>query len=284
MSQSTHRQRVFSSLRDKTLSNVLRQLFVTEFGYERKVIFAEAMIERILETLEAFTKPAALLKPGQMLWMAVANDGSKHAQQAMKEIPQVPVVLDWLTAEDLQALTDGQDYRVIRRQRYARILDQAFAQKGVLAQSDLAAMALASATQVRSDLARVQKEEHRILPYRGTVQDAGGTMTHKVEVARLLEAGYLEPEICRRLSMPHNLRSVENYAQTYKNVIKLLERGFAPSEVSGILSIGLRLVNAYIEIVQEHHPKIVERNPHLQERMSPEGALPDSEHKSGGIK
>jgi hypothetical protein len=80
-------------------------------------------------------------------------------------------------------------------------------------------------------------------------------------VARLLEAGHLEPEICRLLSPTHDLRAVENYAQTYKNVLKLLERGFAPGEISGILAIGERLVNAYVEIVREHHPEILASNP-----------------------
>jgi hypothetical protein len=41
----------------------------------------------------------------------------------------------------------------------------------------------------------------------------------------------------------HDLRSVENYAQSYKNVLKLLERGFAPKEISGILSLSKRLVD-----------------------------------------
>ena len=104
--QRTHRQRDFAPLQDKTLSNVLRHLFVTEFGYDNKVLFAEAMIQRILETLDAFVKPAAMLEPGQLLWMAVVRDGHKHAPQAMKETPQVPVVLDLLTDDDLQALSD----------------------------------------------------------------------------------------------------------------------------------------------------------------------------------
>ena len=121
MKRSTHRQRVFWALRDKTLSNQLRQLFLTQFGYRDKVIFAEAMIERILATIEAFTQPTSLLKPGQLLWMAVANDGYKHAQQTMKEIPQVPVILDWVTEDDLRALTEGEDYRLIRRRRHARL-------------------------------------------------------------------------------------------------------------------------------------------------------------------
>ena len=262
----THRQRSFSPLLDKTLANVLCHLFVTEFGYENRVLFAEAMIERILETIDTFIKPASLLKPGQLLWMAVINDGRKHTFKSLKETPQVPLVLDLVTDDDLQALTDGEDYKVVRRRRHTRLLDQALAQTGVLAYTDLSAVTLTAESQVGDDIARVQQAEDRLLPHRGSVQDVGPTISHKVEVVRFLEAGYLEPEICRKLSPVHNLRSVERYAQTYKNVIKLLERGFAPTEISGILSISRRLVGTYIEIVNEHQPKIIAGNPHLQEQ------------------
>ena len=71
-------------------------------------------------------------------------------------------------------------------------------------------------------------------------------------------------EIYKNLSPTHDLRSVERYAQTYKNVIKLLERGLAPREISGILSISKGLVEAYVEIVEEHHPEIMAGNTHLQ--------------------
>jgi hypothetical protein len=274
MSRHTDRQKTFAPLRDKTLSSVLRHLFVTEFGYEKKVIFAEAMIERILETIEAFVKPASLLEPGQLLWMAVVNDGRKHARKSMKEISQVPVILDLVTDDELQALADGEEYRLVRRRRHARLLEQAFAQGGVLAQSDLAAITLTSRTQASDDIARIQESEDRILPYRGSVQDLGATITHKVEVIRLLEAGYLEPDICRRLSVVHDLRSVENYVQPYKNVMKLLERGLTPREVSDILSVSERLVEAYIEIIREHHPEVLAGNPHFQKQPVPSGSRP----------
>ena len=264
MRRRTSRQEDFSPLRDKTVSNVLRQLFVTQFGYENKVLFAEAMIDRILETVDAFVKPATFLKPGQLLWMAVAHDGRKHAHQSMKEIPKVPIILDLITDEELQSLAAGLDYRTVRRRRHARLLEQAFAQGGVLAQSDLAALTLASRATVCADLTHFRETENRLLPHRGSVQDVGGTLTHKVEVIRLFEAGYLEPDICRLLPIRHDLPAVENYVQTYKNVIKLLERGFAPSEVSGILSIGKRLVQAYVDIIDEHHPEVLTAHPHFQ--------------------
>lgn len=251
------RQETFAPLRDKTLKNVLRQQFVTEFGYENKVIFAEAMIEHILETMEAFIKPAAWLKPGQLLWMAVPDDGRKHTKKRMRDTPQAPVVLDLITDDELEALASGEPYDTVRRQRQARLLIQARAQGGVLAQSDLAAITLRHRKQVGRDIAAVQRANGNILPYRGSVHDIGATTTHKVEVIRLLEAGFLEPEICERLAIPHDLSAVENYVQTYKNVLKLLERGFAPLEVAAILSISRRLVDSYLQIVQEHHPDLL---------------------------
>jgi hypothetical protein len=270
----SHDERNFSPLRDKTLANVLRHLFVTEFGYANKVIFAEAMIDRILETIDAFVKPASLIRPGQMLWMAVVNDGNKHLFEAMKDTPQVPVVLDLVTDHDLQALADSQDLMVLRRQRHTRLLDQAYDQGGALAHTDLCAITLSGEGQVARDIAHVQRTEARLLPHRGIVHDVGPTLSHKVQVARLLEAGYLEPEIGRKLSPTHDLRSVERYAQTYKNVIKLLERGFAPTEISGILSISRRLVGAYIQIVNEHHPDILAGNPCLQTQEDAPGLHP----------
>lgn len=257
----TRRQRTFAPLRDKTLKNVLRHQFVTEFGYENKVLFAEAMIERILETIATFTQPAAWLKPGQMLWMAVIDDGRKHARKRMRDTPQVPVILDLVSDDDLAALAAGETFPTVRRRRQARLLKQAYAQGGVLAQSDLAAITAVSDGQVSDDIAAVQQANSQLLPYRGSVQDLGPTTTHKVAVIRLLEAGYLEPEICDRLEMPHDLSAVENYVQTYKNLLKLLERGFAPPEVAGILSISRSLVDSYLQIVQEHHPSLLARAP-----------------------
>jgi len=270
MNRRTHRQRTLGPLQDKTLFNMLRQQFVTEFGYENKVIFAEAMIERILTTVATFTAPASQLKSGQMLWLAVANDGRKHARQKMKDIPQVLVVLDLVHEADLDALAGGTPYLEIRQHRQARLLEQAYAQGGVLAQSDVTALTLISPDTVAKTIARYRKERQHFLPHRGSVQDAGPTLSHKVEVIRLLEAGYLEPEICRRLPMVHSLESVEHYVQTYKNVIKLLERGFAPREISGILSIPERLATAYVDIVREHHPAVVASNPHFDQSSDSE--------------
>jgi hypothetical protein len=93
-----------------------------------------------------------------------------------------------------------------------------------------------------------------------------------VEVARLIEAGLLEPEIGAKLFPVHNLRSVERYAQTYKNVLKLIEHGLPPSEIAAILKLSNRLMQTYIDIVREHHPQTIVANPHLQPEAPSSGS------------
>jgi len=116
-------------------------------------------------------------------------------------------------------------------------------------------MILVSNKSLGEDIRHVQKEG-RLLPYRGTVHDLGRSLTHKVEIIRLFEQGYLESDICDKLSPAHPLSSVERYVQRYKNIRKLLTRGFSPYEISGILSMFKSLVVAYVDIACEHHPKI----------------------------
>ena len=180
----------FSPLRDKTLYSALRQLFINQFGYADKLIFAEAMIERILATIEAFVAPSSSLQPGQLLWMAVARDGHKHVMQHMRDIPQVPVILDLISDQDLHELCDGTPFPAVRRHRHARLVWQAYEQGGVLAQSDLAAISLRHHGTVHDDLNAIRMERGRTLPYRGAIEDTGATTSHKAEVVRLLEAGY----------------------------------------------------------------------------------------------
>ena len=258
------RAETFGPLQDKTLHAVLRQQFMTEFGYGDGAAVADMIVSEVLNTLARYMRAPAALRPGQVLWLAVAHDGAKHARARMREIPLVPVVLDLVTAEELAALSAGVPFQEAREDRLARLLTQALDQGGVLAHSDLAALSLLNRNQVSRAIHKYQAEHETILPYRGTVQDVGGTVTHKVEVIRLFEAGYLEPEICKRLAMPHDLTAVENYVQTYKHVLKLLERQFTPEEISGILRIGMPLVRAYIDIIREHHSDVLARHPDFQ--------------------
>jgi hypothetical protein len=263
MRKRSNRYRNYHPLLDKTIPNVLLNLFAEEFGYGDKKVFAEVMIERILESLMKVIKPAELVQPGQMVWLAIPVDGKKHANQPMKDLPKVPVVLDLITWEDIKRFEARVSFVEIRREREVRLVRQARAQGGALAQTDVSLMTLVDCATVSKDLQRYQREHQCLLPYRGVEHDMGPTCTHKVEVIRLWEQGYLEPEIRRKLKMEHSLRAIERYVQPYKNVIKLLEKDFTPLEICCILNIPARLLEQYIEILRHHHPDVIEQNSHL---------------------
>lgn len=65
------------------------------------------------------------------------------------------------------------------------------------------------------------------------------------------------------------MRSVERYIQTYKNVLKLSQRGFSPGDTASILDISPQLVEAYVDLVNEHHPTVIADNPHLHGQATP---------------
>lgn len=263
MRRRSTRYRDYHPLLAKTVPNALLNLFIEQFGYGDKVVLAQAMIERILETLMEILQPAALVKPGQLVWLAVPADGPKYAHQPMEKLPKKRVTLDLITFEDIKQLEEGVSFPEVRRQRQARLIRQTRAQGAALAQSDVSLMTLVAGGTVSRDLKRYQQENGCVLPYRGVEHDMGSTCTHKVEIIRLLEQGYLEWDIRRKLKIEHSLTSIERYVQPYKNVMKLLERDFTPVEICCILSLPARLLEQYVEIIREHHPNIIETNSHV---------------------
>ncbi len=263
MRRRSNRYRDYHPLLAKTVPNVLLNLFIEQFGFGDKIVIAQAMVERILDTLMDIMQPSALVNPGQLVWLAVPVDGPKYTHQPMEKLPKKRVTLDLITFEDIKRFEQGVPIPEIRRERQARLARQTRAQGAALAQSDISLMTLVASSTVSTDLKRYQQENHCVLPYRGVEHDTGPTCTHKVEIIRLLEQGYLESEIRYKLKIEHSLSSIERYVQPYKSVIKLLEKDFTPMEICCILSMPARLLEQYVEIIHEHHPDIIENNSHV---------------------
>ena len=74
---------------------------------------------------------------------------------------------------------DGYSAKEIRKCKVARILQEAYAQNGVLNQADVSLLIGVSAGTIGKDIKDFQLEHSVILPHRGTVHDMGPTLTHK---------------------------------------------------------------------------------------------------------
>jgi DNA-binding XRE family transcriptional regulator len=76
----------------------------------------------------------------------------------------VPAILSITHEEDKQMRANGYSPQEVRRYRIARLLKEAYAQKGVLTQADVAELIGVSAGTIGKDIKAYQTEQGVILP------------------------------------------------------------------------------------------------------------------------
>lgn len=234
---------------DKSATNVLVRMFVEDFGFSDKRAIAELMVERILAKLGDILKPVSVVKPGQMVMLVADVKAKKHTYASVKETSLVPVVLNLVADEDIRALEAGEKMRLVQTKRIVRILNEAYAQGGVAALSDVAVAVGLSLQRVSEFVQEYSKSNNVVLPYRGTIHDLGPSISHKVMIIRMFKSGMVETEIARKSH--HSIGSVTNYIRAYKNVVELQTHGFSASDIGRILRMSVALVEKYQEIASE---------------------------------
>jgi len=97
--------------------------------------------------------------------------------KTLSKMKVVPTILSITHEEDKQMRINGYSHQEIRRYRVARLLKEAYNQKGVLTQADIAELIAVSARTIGKDIRTYQTELGIILPYRGTIHDIGPSLT-----------------------------------------------------------------------------------------------------------
>jgi biotin operon repressor len=160
---------------------------------------ANVVVDVIREVYFA-TPGNAPLRHGQILYTCVS--ASAGAGIALKDCPMTSVILSLIDSGD-DLLTDA-DQR--RRQRLARLCEEAHEQAGLLTQEDLAQLLGCHARTIRRDIAAFKKLGIHI-PTRGQQKDIGPTLTHKGVAVRHWLEGKEPQEVARAIN--HSLRAVE---------------------------------------------------------------------------
>lgn len=207
---------------------------------------AKVLIEAIREVY--FAEPgSAPLRSGQLRYECVRHD--QGAGKPLAECQLVSVVLTLLEADDHKvAAQSGADG--LRRHRLCRLSEEAYAQKGLLTQEDLAQLLCADVRTVRRDIRRLQKEADVIVPTRGQQKDIGPGVTHKgVALARWLE-GKDPQEVARAIH--HSLHAVERYIQSFARVVFLAGKGFELLHIAFTMGISTHLARTYLELYTLH--------------------------------
>jgi len=123
----------------KSLRNMIRHKFITEYDYSDAIPLAEFITDDLMELIQSVVFEASTLKPGQLVWMAVEKEHQhKGYGTHLYDLPMKPVVLTFLTEDDIKKhiQTRGREQRLaLMRDRMARMLKESQQQVGPLAQS-----------------------------------------------------------------------------------------------------------------------------------------------------
>jgi DNA-directed RNA polymerase specialized sigma24 family protein len=89
------------------------------------------------------------------MWFAVYADEKPSYGKTLEKTRITPVILSIVHDEDRKTRENGYSHRELTRFQIARILREAFEQKGVLSQADVAEMLGVSIGTVSKDIKRV---------------------------------------------------------------------------------------------------------------------------------
>jgi hypothetical protein len=251
-------------LKAKGLRQMLVHRFLNNYGYDKGEITARAIVDDILKLIDDYYLVSALdddlhhVHYGQLVWMAVPVDERPRKGKSLAETRMKPVVLSFVTDDDIAHIAHGFDSKTLRKKRLERWVFEAFDQGAVLTNLDLA-MLLGVCDAVVSQYVQEIQKEGRLLPTRGNIHDLSGAVTHKREIITLYLEGYLTPEIA--IKTCHSAEAVDRYIRDYHRVELLWKYGVrALDEISQLTRLAQRVVQQYIDLLPEKVKKKLPKN------------------------
>ena len=171
-------------LKNKNLHQLLLHKFLNHYGYDKGEITAKAIIDDILKLMDDYFLVSSIntdlhhIHYGHLVWMAVPIDEYPARGKTIAQTKMKPVVLSFVTDQDISHIAHGFDTATLRKNRIIRWADEAFEQGALLTQLDIA-MLLGVCDAVVSKYVREIQNAGKLLPTRGNIHDLSGAVTHK---------------------------------------------------------------------------------------------------------
>lgn len=237
----------FGPLKDKTLVKALAHCIGKQFpriGGER---IRKLCAEMILEVVGQHLRPREHLHHGQVLWMGYSVDDPPARGKRTAETDLVPVVLDLSTPEDVDRRIAHTSRREQLEQKLVRLCQQAYEQKALLSNCDLAELVGIADSYVASVLSAYEKRSGQVVARRATVHDVGSGLTHKRIICRKRYGeGKTSDQIARETY--HSLQAVDRYLGQYDRVRHCRLQGMDPPTIAYTLNCSVSLVDEYLAI------------------------------------
>lgn len=230
----------------KGIQGAIKHLLEEQYAFVGGDRVQDMLIEDLIQIFQQYSRDPWNLEVGQTLWFAVHMDEKPGPGKTLSKMRVVPTILSITHEEDKQMRINGYSHQEIRRYRVARMLKEAYSQKGVLTQADVAELIGVSAGTIGKDIKVYQAEQGVILPYRGTIHDIGPSLTHKKVIIEKFIQGIPTPDISRMTQ--HTEEACDRYIKAFKKV-RMLHGKMKPLEIARIIGMSERLVNEYIALI-----------------------------------
>jgi hypothetical protein len=254
----------FRRIKDKSLRQLLLYRFLNHYGYDKGEITAKAIIDDILGLIDDYFLVSSIdsdlhhIHYGQLVWMAVPTDEYPQRAKPIAATRMKPVVLSFITDDDIAHIAHGFSADALRRKRLVRWVDEAFDQGALLTQLDLAVLLSVCDATVSKDVRQIQKNG-KLLPTRGNIHDLSGAITHKREIVTLYLEGYLTPEIAVKTN--HSKEAVDRYIKDYHRVETLWKHGITSlDEIAQLARLSKRVAQQYIDLLPDKIRKKLSKN------------------------
>jgi hypothetical protein len=241
--------REFKRIKGKSLRHILLDRFINNYGYDKGIVTASAIVDDVLTLIEQFYRYSdnSFLKQGQMVWPAVPINEYPQKGKSIAQTKLQPVVLDIITDSDIEDMKTPLHHRELRLKKIERWTHQAFDQGALLTQLDLAVLLTSTTVTTGQYVREFETLYNRSLPTRGNVQLIGGGQTHKKEIIALHLRGYLVPTICQKTN--HSKEAVERYIRDFESVRLLSTKFDDPDVISRIIRLSTPVVKQYLDLI-----------------------------------
>jgi DNA-binding CsgD family transcriptional regulator/DNA-binding transcriptional ArsR family regulator len=188
-------------------------------------------------------------RPGTMTVIALDADEPAGKPLAKCRKRTVSLLVHRGAEDDRLMYESGAE--AFRRARIPDLCQQAFSKGALLTREDLAYRILfVSPRTISRDLQALRRADPDApIPLRGTVQDIGPVLTHRVQIVRLALQGKTMTQICQR--MHHSPSAVANYLSSFTRCAQLYEKGMLASKIAFLLDRSRGLIDSYLELLAD---------------------------------
>jgi DNA-binding CsgD family transcriptional regulator len=240
----------FQPLLAKTLENALAHRISKEFPRIGGPRICKLCAEMIMEVVNNHIRPRDHVKHGQIVWTAVSKNNPPGMSKKMADTDMVTVVLDASMAEDINSRIERISPNQRRLHKAIRMCRQAYEQGGVLSIYDLAEILSFHDSLISQMLAKYERDTNTLIPRRGTIHDAGNSVSHKRIICykRYVE-GKNADQIARETY--HSIEAVDRYLGQFDRIRHCSQQGLNTQEIAHVLNCSVSLVEVYQQIDKE---------------------------------